>query len=131
MNPQMNTDKHRWKTKKISVSICVYLWIISLALFLTSCGDIKPPKTEPFVIEKHAPPPTQEFRWIKAKMTKSFDPARAWAAPETDLVRAIFEGLTEVDAKDVTPLPALATKWTPSADYKTWTFQLRPEAKWS
>jgi oligopeptide transport system substrate-binding protein len=131
MNSQMNTDKHGWKNKKISVSICVHLWIIVFALFLSSCNEIQSPKTEPFVSEKNAPPPKQIFRWSNGKMPKSLDPARAAAAPETDLVRALFEGLTDVEGKDLEPIPAVATVWKASADFKTWTFQLRQDAKWS
>lgn len=64
-------------------------------------------------------------------MPKSFDPALASASPETDIVRAIYEGLTDVDSKSLAPVPAIAAKWSASADYKTWTFQLRQDAKWS
>lgn len=64
-------------------------------------------------------------------MPKSFDPAFAAAAPETDIIRAVYEGLTEVDSKTLQPIPAIAAKWTASEDNKTWTFYLRRDAKWS
>lgn len=64
-------------------------------------------------------------------MPKSFDPALASAAPETDIVRALYEGLTDIDSKSLAPVPAIAAKWSASADFKTWTFQLRQDAKWS
>lgn len=64
-------------------------------------------------------------------MPKSFDPALAAAPPETDVVRAIFEGLTETDPKTLQPTPGVAEKWTHSEDFKTWTFHLRKDAKWS
>lgn len=130
MNPLIYTNKHRLKNNKISVFICVHLWIIVFALLLTSCSEIKSPKTEPF-ISQNPPPPKQEFRWSNGKLPKSFDPARASAAPETDVVRAIYEGLTELDPKTLEPIPALATKWEASKDYKVWTFQLRKDAKWT
>jgi oligopeptide transport system substrate-binding protein len=63
-------------------------------------------------------------------MPKTFDPARAVAAPETDVVRALFDGLTNLDAAS-NAVPAIAEKWTSSPDNKEWTFYLRADAKWS
>lgn len=64
-------------------------------------------------------------------MPKSFDPALAAAPPETDIVRAVFEGLTDTDSKSLQTVPAIAEKWEASDDFKTWTFHLRKDAKWS
>lgn len=109
----------------------VKVWVLLLfVIFLLSCSEIKAPKSEPFIGE-NAPPPKQEFRWSNGKMPKSFDPARAAASPETDFVRALYEGLTDIEPKSLQPVPALATKWTASRDYKVWTFQLRRGVKWS
>ncbi len=133
MKPQMNTDEHRWKYKKISVSICVHAiagGLISSVLFLIGCSELEKPKPEPFYAET-TPPPKQEFRWSNGKMPQSFDPALASAPPETDIVRAIYEGLTDTDSKTLKPVPAVAEKWEFSQDFKTWTFHLRKNAKWS
>ena len=100
------------------------------ALFLTSCSEIKTPKPEP-LISKTDPPLKQEFRWSNGKLPKSFDPARASAAPETDIVRALYEGLTDLDPKTLEPVPSLAVKWTASKDKKVWKFYLRQDAKWT
>jgi len=102
-----------------------------LSIFLYSCEEIQTPKTEPFVSEKNLPPLKQEFRWSNGKLPKSFDPARASAAPETDVVRALFEGLTDVDAKNLEPTAAIATEWSASEDFRLWTFKLRQDVKWS
>ncbi|HEX3100598.1 MAG TPA: peptide ABC transporter substrate-binding protein, partial [Pyrinomonadaceae bacterium] len=50
---------------------------------------------------------------------------------ETDVVRAIFEGLTEIDSKTLDAVPAAAEKWSASDDKRVWTFQLRKDARWS
>lgn len=113
----------------ISKPFCVFVSLF-IIIFFTSCGEIQSPKTEPFIGE-NAPPPKQEFRWSNGKMPKSFDPARSAASPETDIVRALYEGLTDVDSKTLDPVPALAVKWSTTPDYKTWIFQLRKDAKWS
>ncbi|MEP6944371.1 MAG: peptide ABC transporter substrate-binding protein [Acidobacteriota bacterium] len=64
-------------------------------------------------------------------MPKSLDPAKAAAAPETDIVRAIYEGLTELDPRTLKELPAVAERWESSSDLRTWTFYLRKGARWS
>ncbi|MBK7392578.1 MAG: peptide ABC transporter substrate-binding protein [Chloracidobacterium sp.] len=104
--------------------------VVVAVFFITSCTQIEQPTTEPF-FSGTKPPPKQEFRWSNGKMPKSFDPARAAAAPETDIVRAVFEGLTEIDAKTLEAVPAAAEKWSSSDDLREWTFHLRKDARWS
>lgn len=109
---------------------CVHSLIALAAFSLLSCTQIQKPVTEPFFAAT-APPEAQEFRWSNGKRPKSFDPARASAAPETDVVRAIFEGLTELDARSLEAVPAVAEKWSASDDDRVWTFTLRESARWS
>ncbi|MGI8786737.1 MAG: peptide ABC transporter substrate-binding protein [Pyrinomonadaceae bacterium] len=129
MKPQIYTDKHGWKIKKISVYVCVNLCLIFPLLF-SGCSQLEKPQPEPFYAET-APPQKKEFRWSNGKTPKSFDPAKAAAPPETDVVRAVYEGLTDTDAKTLQTVPAIATDWKSSEDFKTWTFDLRKDAKWS
>lgn len=77
------------------------------------------------------PPGDQEFRWSDGGVPKIFDPSLAAAPPDTDLVRALYEGLTDYDPQTMQPVPAVAERWEASADNKTWTFYLRPNARWS
>lgn len=104
--------------------------VVVAVFFITSCTQIEKPAAEPF-FSGTQPPPKQEFRWSNGKLPKSFDPARAAAAPETDIVRAVFEGLTEIDAKTLEAVPAAAEKWSSSEDQREWTFHLRKDARWS
>lgn len=104
---------------------------LSLAVaFSAACTQLKKPETEPFYAETN-PPPRQEFRWSNGKLPKSFDPAQAAAPPETDLVRALFEGLTEVDPVSLDVIPGVAETWSHSEDHREWTFNLRSNARWS
>ncbi len=112
---------------KSSVKLCSFLL---LSLFLINCSEIQTPKSDPFIGE-NSPPPKQEFRWSNGKTPKSFDPALASASPETDIVRTLFEGLTDVNPATSEAIPAISDKWTSSPDFKIWTFQLRKDAKWS
>jgi ABC-type oligopeptide transport system substrate-binding subunit len=102
----------------------------AVTLLLGACSEIQRPQPEPYYSET-VPPAKQELRWSNGKMPQSFDPARAAAAPETDLVRALFEGLTEVDTRTLDAVPAAAEKWSASDDRRVWTFQLRKNARWS
>jgi oligopeptide transport system substrate-binding protein len=74
---------------------------------------------------------SQDFRWIDGGLPQTFDPAYAAAPPDTDLVRAIFEGLTDYDPQTLAPVPAVATRWESSDEGRTWTFHLREDARWS
>ena len=107
------------------------LCFLPLLFLLAACNQIQPPPAEPFYAQKVEPPPVQEFRWSNGKIPKSFDPAFSAAAPETDIVRAIYEGLTDIDPKTLQPVPAIAAKWAVSEDNKMWTFYLRRDAHWS
>jgi len=80
---------------------------------------------------KIATPHAQEFRWSNGGLPQTFDPAFAAAPPDTDAVRALFEGLTDYDPKTLTPVPAVATHWESSNEGRIWTFYLRDNARWS
>lgn len=76
-------------------------------------------------------PKTQLFRWSDGGLPQTFDPAFAAAAPDTDVVRALFEGLTDYDPRTLQAVPAVATRWESSTDHRSWTFYLREDARWS
>jgi ABC-type oligopeptide transport system substrate-binding subunit len=80
---------------------------------------------------KSAVPRAQEFRWSDGGLPQVFDPALAAAPPDTDAVRAMFEGLTEYDPKTLAAIPGVAARWESSPDGKQWTFHLRQDARWS
>src|SRR5437763_1716877 len=76
-------------------------------------------------------PKAQEFRWSDGGLPQVFDPALAAVPPDTDAVRAMFEGLTEYDPKTLAPVPGVAVRWESSDDGRVWTFYLRHDARWS
>lgn len=104
---------------------------LAAAVSLTGCSTIEKPVSSPYFAEVVTPPAKKEFRWSNGKLPKSFDPALAAAPPETDVVRAIFEGLTATDSRTLEAVPAVAEKWSVSEDGKTWRFQIRKDAVWS
>jgi ABC-type oligopeptide transport system substrate-binding subunit len=80
---------------------------------------------------KVIPPKAQEFRWSNGGLPQTFDPAFAAAPPDTDAVRALFEGLTDYDPRTLAPVPAVATRWESADEGRVWTFHLRENARWS
>ena len=59
----------------------------------------------------------------------SLDPAKAVGLPEIQVIRDLFEGLVNQDAKG-NLVPGVATRWQ-SNDNRVWTFTLRDNARWS
>src|SRR6185436_970123 len=104
--------------------------VFLLALSIIPGGCFTGQRYEPYY-GRVVVPHSQSFRWIDGTLPQTFDPAFAAAPPDTDLVRAIFEGLTDYDPKTLKPVPAVATSWESTNEGRTWTFYLREDARWS
>ena len=61
---------------------------------------------------------------------QSFDPHKTEGVPESAVAYQLFEGLISMDS-DGNLIPGVAERWENTPDYKTWTFHLRKDAKWS
>lgn len=67
-----------------------------------------------------------------ANEPKGLDPHLVSGVLESNIIRALFEGLCVEDpAKDSQSLPGAAMSWEPSEDFTEWVFHLNPDAKWS
>lgn len=63
---------------------------------------------------------------------KGLDPHLVSGVLESNIIRALFEGLcVESPNEDGVALPGAATRWESSEDFTAWTFHLQPTAKWS
>lgn len=63
---------------------------------------------------------------------KGLDPHLVSGVLESNIIRALFEGLCVEDPdKDSSSLPGVAKNWTANEDSTEWIFELNPEAKWS
>jgi oligopeptide transport system substrate-binding protein len=60
----------------------------------------------------------------------SLDPQKARSVESQTILRDLCEGLTSLD-KTAGVAPGVAREWTVSPDGKTYTFKLRPDARWS
>lgn len=112
----------RWRAKT------TVLLLLGLTLTHAGCFGEETPAT---YYGKVIVPRSQEFRWSDGGLPQTFDPAFAAAPPDTDAVRALFEGLTDYDPKTLSPVPGVAIRWEPSPDNRVWTFYLRQDARWS
>ena len=112
----------QWRT------LAAFVLLIALAVSHAGCFADETPAT---YYGKVVVPRAQEFRWSDGGIPQTFDPAFAAAPPDTDAVRALFEGLTDYDPKTLQPVPGVATRWESSSDNRIWTFYLREDARWS
>lgn len=63
---------------------------------------------------------------------KTLDPHLATGVPESDIIRALLEGLVNHHpTNDLLPEPGAAESWESNADFTVWTFKLRADGKWS
>ncbi len=72
-----------------------------------------------------------ELRFVNASEPKTLDPHLITGEPEGRIAEAIFEGLTRLDAPSLEPVPGVAESWEITPDGKTYTFHIRPGARWS
>ncbi len=72
----------------------------------------------------------QAYTFRMLDSAKSLDPQLISSVEDSDVARGIFEGLYNEDG-DGNMVPAGAVSYSVSDDLKTYTFKLRPEAKWS
>ncbi len=111
-----------WSRKYVAVFLLTFCVIVA--------GCLTEPQNSTYY-GKVVVPRSQEFRWSDGGLPQTFDPAFAAAPPDTDAVRALFEGLTDYDPKTLSAVPGVATRWESTPDNKTWTFYLREDARWS
>ena len=72
----------------------------------------------------------QSLRIGYSNLPQSLDPAAAADKGTSSMLRGLFEGLVRLDRAGQA-VPGVAESWKVSADGTTYTFKLRPSAKWS
>jgi ABC-type oligopeptide transport system substrate-binding subunit len=126
-----NLENYMRMQKKINSSLSVRILLaLGLVFLLVGSGCFEGERGELYygrVVVPHG----QEFRWSNGSLPRVFDPALAAAPPDTDAVRALFDGLTDYDPRSLVPVSAIATRWESSPDGRTWKFFLRQDIRWS
>jgi oligopeptide transport system substrate-binding protein len=59
------------------------------------------------------------------------DPQTVTGTGDAKIIQSLFDPLVSYEPGSLAPVPALAARWEISADGLTYTFHLRPDAKWS
>lgn len=102
---------------------CLVPALLCLSLALVGCGPKEDTATrrarEGYLIINNAAEPS------------GLDPQEVTGLLESRIVYSLFEGLVNYKADDLSPIPGAAESWTNSADGRTWTFRIRPAARWS
>jgi oligopeptide transport system substrate-binding protein len=63
---------------------------------------------------------------------KALDPQLVSSVGDSNVMRALFEGLVTYDPEDDTRLePGVAERWESNSEFTEWTFHLRSNARWS
>ncbi|HVW21557.1 MAG TPA: peptide ABC transporter substrate-binding protein [Opitutaceae bacterium] len=73
----------------------------------------------------------QPLRISQRNEPDDLDPALAALPDDFFIIRALSEGLVVPNPEGGAPRPAAAQDWQASSDGLTWTFRLRPDARWS
>jgi peptide/nickel transport system substrate-binding protein len=73
--------------------------------------------------------PPQPYREGVLGRPVSVNPLAARSQVDRDLIALVFDGLVKLDAEG-NPVPALARSWSADPSGASWTFDLRPDARW-
>ncbi len=117
----------RFPRFRLSRLFAFFAGTLLLSLLLPACA--KKPSSTPAAPTPSAP---QVLRISQRNEPADLDPATATLPDEFFIIRALSEGLVVPDATvPVGVRSAIAARWEISADALTYTFHLRPEARWS
>ena len=122
------------RDRGIVVALGVVLVALSIAVALPpgSIGSaISPDASDPGAIPSAgtSSPPSAVYREGTIGRPSSINPLTARTQADRDLVALVFSGLVAL-GPDGTYRPDLAASWTVDAKGKTWTFTIRPDARW-
>jgi oligopeptide transport system substrate-binding protein len=120
--PRFDTDCARPDLAPVSSRLLLSVWL-ALALSLAACARRESP----------ASAGARDGTLLVGNLAEpqELDPQLIAAYTDQNIAVALFEGLCALDERTSQPVPAVAERWEVSTDGLTWTFHLRPAAKWS
>jgi oligopeptide transport system substrate-binding protein len=111
------------------------LALAAIALAFCACAPQRPPDARVASARHYfgsvTPPRDNILRMSNGAEPETFDPTLAVGQPDGRVVRIMFEGLTNPDAKTLEPGPGQAYRWEVTDGGRTYTFHLRPGLEWS
>ena len=92
-------------------------------MLLAACSGGKPS-----AVRRGADEPPPGVLRVGIERPQSLDPAQARTPSELLVADQLFDALTAYDPQTLAVQPAIASKWTASADQRRWDFTIRPGA---
>ncbi len=117
-SPNVGRPASRFRQKGLQFAVALILGALTAGGFLPGCRRANVAASD------------QVLRLSQRNEPGDLDPATAGLPDDFFIIRALSEGLL-LPASKGAPQPAAAERFTVSGDGLTYTFQLRPEAKWS
>jgi oligopeptide transport system substrate-binding protein len=114
---------HLKKLPFLGRPIACFPGLLAAAVLLAGCGQRETPV--------EAGNRTQVLHRGLGQDLKDLDPHLATSADDYNVLSALFEGLVAEDPVDLHPVPGAASAWEITDGGLSYTFHLRPEARWS
>ena len=112
---------------KLGRSLTTLLIAIAVVVVAAGCSRSTAPSSDANTPSAH---PTAVLLRGVGPDPDSRDPQRARSVESQQILRDLCEGLTALD-KSAGVTPGVASEWSTTSDGKTYTFKLRPDARWS
>jgi peptide/nickel transport system substrate-binding protein len=116
-------------TRRDAALVLVLLAALAMASVLVGAPALQPvvatsTPTAPIAVDTDRP-----YREGVLGRPESVSPLTARTQADRDLVALLFPGLVR-NGPNGTLVPALAARWSVDREGRTWTFELRPDARW-
>ncbi|HTC86340.1 MAG TPA: ABC transporter substrate-binding protein, partial [Candidatus Acidoferrum sp.] len=120
------------RDRAVVVTLAGVFLVLAAAVGAQPNGPAAGPSSSPassFGSGASVPPVVTGYREGVVGRPASIDPLTAQTQVDRDLVALVFSGLTRL-GPDGTVVPDLASAWTVGAKGKSYTFTIRPDARW-
>ncbi len=117
------------RDRGVLAALSAILIVLALALAVPTAGGGAAVSASPSASAEASAGPPPIYREGVLGTPSSINPLTARSQADRDLSRLIFSGLV-ARGSGSTYVPELASSWTVDSTGRTWTFQMRPDARW-
>jgi peptide/nickel transport system substrate-binding protein len=131
----MNTSLHGRRTTRRAVFAGAAALLVSALAASPAIADPSPSAPAPSGSSASGvpsvPPGSKTFTIGILQDDDSLNPFSGFLVTSVEIYTDTYDDLQNLAAKDLSPSPGLATKWSHTPDGLTWTFTIRQGVKWS